>query len=251
MKNLIVIGQTVFVRLLVACLTLSTTANGQQTLWFGTLKSQGKVFQGRFEIVQDSLIRSIVYAPYGLTPITFQEVVQKGDQLRFIWPSKPAMYHCVLLKQAGSAYSGTCRSADKQPLQIIIREFTKEDAILQGDSLRASLNDIQILDRALALLNKGRNWNRSDNRICDTSSYPYQWSLFCALHQASIDVDTQYKHIRPANQAVRQAIDEATGGKKYAHLLQDFNNEARSFDVILAVLTRAKAIIDQKIKSHN
>ena len=74
--------------------------------------------------------------------------------------------------------------------------------------------------------------------------------MFCALHQASIDVDSEYRHLRPANQAVRQAIDEITSGKKYAHLLQDYNNEAQSFDSIAMVLNHAKEIITEKIKLH-
>jgi hypothetical protein len=131
-----------------------------------------------------------------------------------------------------------------------MRAFTPEDADLQGNALKASTTDLHILDRALALLNKGSNWSGSDNRICDNSSYPYKWSLFCALHQASIDVDAAYRHLRPAIQAARQAIDEATGGKKFAHMLQDFNNEAPSFEPIALVLNRAKAIITGKMKSQ-
>jgi hypothetical protein len=47
---------------------------------------------------------------------------------------------------------------------------------------------------------------------------------------------------------VRQAINEFTSGKKYAHLLQDYNNEAESFASIAKALTRAKEIIAEKIK---
>ena len=250
MKDRILCDQTVFWPLLVTLLTISGIAHGQQSLWFGTVKMSDKVMQGRFELVQDSLVRSIVYAPYGFTPTRFTDVTQKGGQLSFTWPGKQTNYQCVLDKLGKSAYRGNCLGQDKQPIPITIREFTKEDAILQGDTLLASVKDLHILDRALSLLNKGSNWNRLDNRICDSSSYPYQWSLFCALHQASIDVDAEYRHLRPVNQAVRQAIDEFTKGKKYAHLLQDFNNEAPSFEEIFTVLNRAKAIIKTKIEAH-
>jgi hypothetical protein len=70
------------------------------------------------------------------------------------------------------------------------------------------------------------------------------------LHQASIDVDTAYRHLRPAIQASWQAIDEATGGKRFVHLLQDFNNETQSFASIASVLNRAKEIIIEKMKSQ-
>lgn len=250
MKSSIFLNQTVLIRLLVVLLSISSAANGQQSLWFGTADMSNKVLQGRFEIVQDSLVRSIVYAPYGLTPTSFTNVTQRGKQLTFTWPSNQSVYQCVLNKQGNSTYKGNCFNQDKQVIQLTIREFTKEDAILQGDSLHATSKDTQIIDRALILLNGGNNWNRSDNRICDNSSYPYKWSLFCALHQASIDVDSEYRHLRPTNQAVRQAIDEVTKGKKYAHLLQDFNNEAQDFNVVLNVLNRAKGIIKEKIESH-
>jgi len=231
-------------------LSKASNAIAQQTLWFGTVKMQDKIIQGRFEVFSDSVIKTIVYAPYGISPTTFKEVKQLKNQLTFEWEINQLRYQCLLVKQDSTLYKGTCTCDSEQPIQLIIRQFTKDDALLQGDSLRASIKDIAILDRALSLLNNGSNWNRFDNRVCDNSSYPYKWSLFCALHQASIDVDSGYRHLRPANQAVRQAIDEITSGKKYAHLLQDYNNEAQSFDFIAKVLNRAKEIIAEKIKLH-
>lgn len=223
-------------------------ANAQQTLFFGTVKTQNKVTQARFEVFSDGVIKTIVYAPYGISPIDLKDVKQRDKRLTFLWQINQLGYQCLLLKRDSSAYSGNCICENKQPIEITLREFTREDAILQGNELSATKKDIQILDRALNLLNNGSNWNRLDNRVCDNSLYPYQWTLFCALHQASIDVDSEYRHLRPAIQAVRQAIDEATNRKKYAHLLQDFNNEAKSFDSIAQVLTRAKEIITLKLK---
>lgn len=224
--------------------------NAQQTLWFGTVRMQDKIIQGRFEVTGDSIIRAIIYAPYGISPTAFRKVKQQKNQLSFRWEVNQVTYHCLLEKQDSTAYKGSCTCKSKQPIQLIIRKFTEEDAFLQGDSLHATSKDIEILDRALSLLNNGSNWNRFDNRVCDSNSYPSKWSLFCALHQASIDVDSQYRHLRPAIQATRQAIDEITGGKKYAHLLQDYNNEAQSFDSIAKTLHRAKEIIIEKIKLH-
>ena len=229
-------------------LNTAVIAKSQQTLWFGTVKMQDKISQGRFEVFSDSLIKSIVYAPYGISPTTFKDVKQQKNQVTFSWQIDQLTYRCLLLKQDSSAYKGTCTCEKEKPIQLIIREFTKEDAILQGDSLHAAQKDIQILERAMNLLNNGNNWNRIDNRVCDDSSYPYKWSLFCALHQASIDIDSEYRHLRPAVQAARQAIDEATSGKKYEHVLRDFNNEAKSFNSITQVLNRAKEIITDRIK---
>ena len=232
----------------ICALNMGVIGNSQQTLWFGTVKMQDKIKQGRFEVFSDSVIKTIVYAPYGITPTAFKDVKQQNNQLTFSWQIDQLTYHCQLLKQDSLAYGGNCICEKEKPIQLIMRKFTKEDATLQGESLPASQKDIQILERALSLLNNGANWNRVDSRVCDNSSYPYKWSLFCALHQASIDIDSEYRHLRPAIQAARQAIDEATSGKKYDHVLRDFNNEAKSFDSITQVLNRAKEIIKEKIK---
>jgi len=232
----------------ICSLNAGAISNAQQSLWFGTVKMQGKIKQGRFEVFSDGIIKNIIYAPYGIRPTIFKDVKQQKNQLTFSWQIDQLIYSCVLLKQDSSAYKGTCGCKKEEPIQLIFRKFSKEDAILQGDSLHASQKEIQILDRALSLLNNGNNWNRADNRICDNSPYPYKWSLFCALHQASIDIDSEYRHLRPAIQAARQAIDEATSGKKYDHVLRDFNNEAQSFDSISKVLIRAKQIIKERIK---
>lgn len=42
-------------------------------------------------------------------------------------------------------------------------------------------------------------------------------SLFCALHQASVDVTGEYDHRRPAMQEVRFALEDATGGRAFEH----------------------------------
>jgi len=233
------------------CVFISTNGskvNAQQELWFGTAKMQDKIVQGRFEVFSDSTIKAIVYAPYGISPTAFTEVRQQKSQLTFRWKINLLSYQCFLEKQDSTAYKGICTCDSKPAIQLIIRKFSVEDAFLQGDSLHAAAKDITILNRALNLLNNGSNWNRFDNRVCDIDSYPYKWSLFCALHQASIDIDSEYRHLRPAIQAVRQAIGELTHGKKYAHLLQDYNNEAQSFESIVSVLNRAKEIIIEKIK---
>lgn len=232
----------------ICLLNAGAISNAQQSLWFGIVKIQGTIKQGRFEVFSDTVIKTIIYAPYGIRPTVFRNVKQQKNQLTFSWQIDQLIYSCLLLRQDNSAYKGTCTCKKEQPIQLIIRKFSKEDAILQGDSLHATEKEIQILDRALSLLNNGNNWNRQDNRICDNSSYPYKWSLFCALHQASIDIDSEYRHLRPAIQAARKAIDEATSGKKYDHVLRDFNNEAQSFDSISKVLNRAKEIITEKIK---
>jgi len=203
--------------------------------------------QCRFEVQREGVIRAITLAPYGFSPTKFQEVKDTNTQLTFSWTNNRLAYQCRLLKINELAYEGDCSYEHKPSIRLTIHDFTKEDAFLQGDSLHASPADIKILDRALELLGRGQSWNRSDNRVCDVSTYPYKWSLFCALHQASIEIGADYRHLRPAVQAARQAINEVSAGKKYAHLLQDFNNESPDFTVIEKVLERAQEIIKEKI----
>jgi hypothetical protein len=237
----------IYVSILLHCFP---NLQAQQSLLFGTVKADGRISQARFEV--DSLLHSIIYAPYGRTPIPFTNIKTRQQQLTFNWQYNSLPYTCTLLKGKGNEYKGTCLLANNrgQPIEMTMREFTNEDADLQGNSLKASTTDLQIVDRALSLLNNGSNWSRSDNRVCDSSSYPYKWSLFCALHQASIDLDSEYRHLRPAVQATRQAIDEATAGKKFAHMLQDFNKEAQTFASIAGVLNRAKEIITARMKDQ-
>lgn len=244
--NLVIAG--VFLAFFLFSSPSSGNAQGN-VLFFGTVKAQDKTMQGRFEVTtENGAITSIVYAPYGISPVPFQNVALQKNQLTFIWQIDDQTYRCLLVQHTADSYSGNCDSDNRSPIQLTIRGFSEQDAILQGDSLHATMKDVEILNRALSLLNNGSNWSRLDNRICDAVSYPYKWSLFCALHQASIDIDGEYRHLRPAIQATRQAINEYTSGKQYAHLLQDFNNEAQSFDPIAKTLIRAKEIIIEKIK---
>ena len=227
----------------------TTGASAQQSLLFGTVKMNNKISQARFEI--DSLNNTMLYAPYGIKPIALKDVKNRDGQLTFSLQHTNCNYACILIKAETSEYKGSCTCENGPTIEIVMRQFSREDGILQGENLPASLTDIQIIDRALILLNSGKNWNRLDNRVCDESNYTYKWSLFCALHQASIDVDGEYRHLRHAMQATRQAINEATNGKQYAHTLRDFNNEAESFEVIAKVLNRGKEIINRKIERKN
>jgi hypothetical protein len=236
--------------LVVFLLIMGPLVSAQQLLWFGTATSDGRTTQCRFEILREGDIKTMVLAPYGLTPTTFQEVKELDHQLTFTWRKNQSIYHCSLLRINEVTYEGDCFCERRPSIRLTIRDFTKDDAILQGDSLHASQTDLKILDRALELLGDGKGWNKVDNRVCDSEAYPYKWSLFCALHQASIEIGSEYQHLRPAIQASRQAIGEFSAGKKYAHLLQDFNNEALDFNPIGKVLERAREIIKERIISH-
>lgn len=96
---------------------------------------------------------------------------------------------------------------------------------------RPTAEDLKILDGARARLMDEQRWNRKDNRECPTGATT--WSLFCALHDASIEVLGTYDHRRAALEEVRQAIEALVPTQDFEHRLMDFNNrpETRLADI--------------------
>jgi hypothetical protein len=218
-------------------------------LWFGVVVEGGRTTQARFETtVEDGRFSTIVHAPYGFTPNRFAAISQDGDVLSFTWLRQSGEYVCSLRRDGPSLFHGSCLRAGSEALSLVLRQFGPEDAKLQGNDLGVTVQDLAIVRRARVLLVDGRSWNRKDDRICDAVGYPYRWSLFCALHQASIEVDSDYRHLRPAIRAVREAIQRQAPGRRFAHMLQDFNNEATNFQSILAVLAEAESALDSQLR---
>jgi hypothetical protein len=91
-------------------------------------------------------------------------------------------------------------------------------------------------------------WNRKDTRECLPQAQAF--SLFCALHAASVEVLDQYDHRRPALQEVRFAIEELSNGRRFEHRLMDFNNlPTTTFSEIRQVLAMARAKIAARARS--
>jgi hypothetical protein len=218
-------------------------------LRFGVVVEDGRTTQARFETtLEQGRFVTIVYAPYGVTPTPFTGIEHSGDRLEFTWLRQALHYRCSLRQDTPAVFQGGCVSSGRDPVSVTMRPFTPEDAALQGNSLTVTTQELAILARARALMMDGRSWNRRDNRVCDGSGYPYRWSLFCALHQASIEVDSDYRHLRPAVRAVRQAIERRSPERNYAHMLQDFNNEAQGFAAIVDVLAAAEADLARQLR---
>lgn len=241
-------SQTCCLLLLAAQIPLSALAEDQ--LWFGTITERGATTtQARFEVaLEKDQFRKIVFAPYGRTPSEFKDIQHAGGALRFSWARGPVNYRCDLRKGSTSSFSGDCVAPGSEDLSVVIREFTPEDAVLQGNARTAGEQDMAIAKRAAQLLNGGRSWNRRDDRVCDDGGYPYRWSLFCALHQASIEVASDYEHLRPVMKAVRKAITDRHPDRTFAHTLRDFNNEAPQFQPIAEVLEEAMAILTKEMR---
>ena len=115
-------------------------------------------------------------------------------------------------------------TADVSPPGPEAIRFTATSAALERRDRPADVEDLQILRRAVELLSDPSAWNPQDDRVCVDDERNARRSLFCALHQASLDVRGEYDHRRVALQEVRFAIEDATGGREFEHRLRDYNN---------------------------
>lgn len=52
-----------------------------------------------------------------------------------------------------------------------------------------------------------------------------QWSIYCAIEKATIEVTSGFHHRRPALEIVRLIIDSRSVGRPYHHRLMDYNND--------------------------
>ena len=153
----------------------------------------------------------------------------------------------ALLPAAAAGCSGPS-DAVLQPGDEGYIRFTATSFELERRDLPVEPEDFQILLRAEALLSTAVAWNRDDERVCVDDERRMRRSLFCALHQASLDVAGEYRHRRPALQEVRFAIEDATGGREFEHRLRDFNNlPSTDFDTITRVLHSARRRVAERL----
>ncbi len=219
----------------------------KEQLWFGTYTDEnGKVQQGRYNIIkEDRALTKIVLAPYGNTPMEFT-IIKNDTVKRFVeiaWPEKPERI-ATLIQYTNGYYAGNFEDGTKI-LPMVIKKFNFQDAQLQGNWFEPSEIEVKIIENTIKLLDTNENWNKSDNRICDSDS---SYSLFCALYQSSIQVDGAYRHLRPAVKFVRDAIQEKYP-KKYDHVLVDFNNaEDITLKELHEILELAKENLTTAIK---
>jgi hypothetical protein len=237
----------------IVCLFLFTFAcacssppSPQTELWFGTYTDDnGKICQGRYVIRKTEQIIGVQLAPYGLPPIDFVVIEHDAAKgfLRMEWPGHPQK-RCTLTRYHRNYYAGNwIDGTSVQPM--VIKKFDGRDAEQQGEFFEPSEIEIRIVDYAMELLSSEERWNRKDNRICTDEN---KVSLFCALYKASIAVDGEYRHKRPAVEMVRQAILERHP-KKYEHILRDFNNSPEtSLEDVRSALTSARRQLMELVK---
>lgn len=120
------------------------------------------------------------------------------------------------------------------------------DVVLESRMRAVDQADLEIIDRASALLSRAEDWDRADDRECGPADI--ELSLFCALKRASEEVLGSYEHRRTALQEVRFAIEDARPGVEYEHRLQGFNNEpSTTFADVKSVLSTARSRIADRL----
>lgn len=88
--------------------------------------------------------------------------------------------------------------------------------------------DRRIVERAAEILATEAVWDRADDRKCAPDAK--MWSLYCALHRATLELTGGFHHRRPCLQIVRQILyervaEERKKGRKYPHIMMDYNND--------------------------
>ncbi len=94
--------------------------------------------------------------------------------------------------------------------------------IAADKQLPPNSDDIKIIQRALQLVRDTNVWSKKDNRICLPN--PQQWSLFCAMTQATEEISGGVHYRQPALQAVREVVNDVGGTRVGKHRLMDYNN---------------------------
>ena len=89
--------------------------------------------------------------------------------------------------------------------------------------------DRRIVQRASEILATEAAWDRADDRAC--AHEDKTWSIYCAFHRASVEVSGGFHHRRPCLQIARAILyervaEERKKGRKYPHIMADYNNDA-------------------------
>lgn len=159
----------------------------------------------------------------------------------------PLLFACCLAACA----TGEAKAQATVPAQS--RDQFGDPAQYEVRDLPVTVQDLQTLERAAALLGSESAWNRNDDRQCADDEAIDKRSLFCALQRASADVygsHDPYKvadHRRVALQEVRFAVEEATRGRELNHRLMDFNNLR---DTTLADIHRVLAQATARVQAR-
>jgi hypothetical protein len=211
----------------------------------------GQVQMGRYYFIDDGVQLRVRLAPYGRTAVELP--VRRYDRddgvLELGWEGKPDRT-CRLKRQNKMLFLGNCIEKNVV-MPIAIRVANESDAEWMGANFPVSDTDIAILEKAREIFGEQETRNLNGDRNCDDDAATGQFSVFCSLYQASIEVAGEYRHRRPAMQAVREELQRRYPGQ-YAHRLRDINNTATiSNESLIEALDSARTRLVSELKGND
>ena len=106
--------------------------------------------------------------------------------------------------------------------------------------------DLRIVQAARQVLADEASWDRQDDRICEAADTTF--SLYCAMHRATIDVTGEFHHRQPALQSIRVVVQSMWSARYSDHRLMDFNNHPdTTLTDIHATLAEAESRIRESL----
>ena len=113
--------------------------------------------------------------------------------------------------------------------------------------LPPTIDDVRIIQRAIALLPDAKVWNKNDDRNCPPN--PQKLSVFCALMQATQEVAGGVHYRQPALQVVREIVNIVGGTRVKTHRLMEYNNHPdTTLDDIHTMLRMAQTRLEQRLR---
>ena len=112
--------------------------------------------------------------------------------------------------------------------------------------------DLRIIQRADSILSDSLKWNKHDDRECTDDIGTGNYSLYCALYKASIDIAGEYVHRRAAMQIVRFTLEKYDNGRVTNHRLMDWNNHPETtFKEVKKVLKESIDTVVKQLREAN
>lgn len=176
------------------------------------------------------------------TPVELEVDIRRNGALRTEWGWIPLR---ALATRERSAYTPgalsptAVLSASSVQARITPKTVRVSFRLSPGAMVPPDALDAAILRRARELLADESVWDRADDRDCEPADT--RFSLYCALHRASLEEAGGFHHRRPALEAVRAVVDKRSAGRSYEHRLREWNNDPRT------TLADIHAVIDEAL----
>lgn len=212
-------------------------------------QASGQVAMGRYYFIDDGDSLRVRLVPFGKTAVELP--VHKYDRdngvLKLSWDGKPNR-RCRLDRQNDELFLGNCIE-NLMVMPLAIRVANEYDEEWQGLRFPVSDVDLAIIAKAKQVLESQDQRNINGDRNCDDDLASNQFSVFCALYVASIEIDGVYRHRRPAMQAARDILWDRFPGD-YAHMLRDINNnDSISDEELIMSLEKAYTALQNEMGS--